>query len=457
MEGDAQSGSPPLSKVPLGSIPSTSVATSLERKIKPSSWKTVKEKYMAEHERLLFKVFHLDSTSAMRPSFGGPADNVTCSMIVEGLADLSERTMDYSLSLSLFLEWHDKRLVHNSTEEITFHKEETIKKAWLPDIYFVNEKNGILHSIISENNALMVYPNGDIIYSMRLTLTLSCFMELNYFPMDRQTCPLVVRSYAYNDNNLILTWREKMSEDDPDAVNYNKQIEMPQFRLTNVTAVESQVALRLGNFTTLHASFTLERVMGFYIVHTFLPSFLLVVVSWITFWLHVEATAARASLGITTVLTVTTQISSSRFTLPEVSYPTALDIWFSGCLVFVFSALLEFALVNYVHLLDARGPPLRRSGTTMSYTVSGELAEMDVYRNGQDENHGSQTRLHRRMKERKADSLSSQHSIPYRVDSDMRPIRPYAKYAKNIDKICRVLFPSLFFLCNVLFWPLCLR
>ncbi|XP_070534383.1 glycine receptor subunit alpha-2-like isoform X3 [Ptychodera flava] len=135
----------------------------------------------------------------MRPNFGGEPIIVTCSLTVASFADLSETTMDYSLSLSLYLEWTDKRLVHNSSGEITFQTIETIKKAWLPDVYFLNEKTGIFHDIISENTAFIVYPDGKIIYSIRLTLTLSCFMELYFFPMDRQQCPLLIRSYAYNE------------------------------------------------------------------------------------------------------------------------------------------------------------------------------------------------------------------------------------------------------------------
>lgn len=54
-----------------------------------------------------------------------------------------------------------------------------------------------------------------------------------------------------------------------------------------------------------------------------------------------------ASEGITTVLTMTTLSISARHSLPKVSYATAMDWFIAVCFAFVFSALIEFAAVNY--------------------------------------------------------------------------------------------------------------
>ena len=55
---------------------------------------------------------------------------------------------------------------------------------------------------------------------------------------------------------------------------------------------------------------------------------------------------ARISLGVTCILTMTTQSSGIRQTLPPVSYVKAIDVWMLVCLMFVFGALLEFAFVT---------------------------------------------------------------------------------------------------------------
>jgi putative glutamate-gated chloride channel (fragment) len=80
---------------------------------------------------------------------------------------------------------------------------------------------------------------------------------------------------------------------------------------------------------------------------------MLVIVSWVSFWLDPTAIPARVTLGVTTLLTMATQISSINASLPPVNYTKAIDVWTVVCLFFVFGALLEFALVNYASRSDA--------------------------------------------------------------------------------------------------------
>ena len=101
-----------------------------------------------------------------------------------------------------------------------------------------------------------------------------------------------------------------------------------------------------GNFTCLQVNFVLKRDVGYYITQLYIPSILIVILSWISFWISVEAVPARISLGVLCVLTMTTQSSGARASLPRVSYVKAIDLWMSVCLLFVFGALLEYALVN---------------------------------------------------------------------------------------------------------------
>lgn len=110
----------------------------------------------------------------------------------------------------------------------------------------------------------------------------------------------------------------------------------------------------LVNYTCIGLTFKLSRLYGYYLIQVYIPSFLIVVLSWLSFWLNIDAIPARISLGLLTVLTMTTQSSGARAELPRVSYVKAIDIWMATCLIFVFAALVEFAYVNVLARVEQR-------------------------------------------------------------------------------------------------------
>lgn len=100
--------------------------------------------------------------------------------------------------------------------------------------------------------------------------------------------------------------------------------------------------------------FNLKRKFGYYIIVIYIPCILLVAVSWLSFWLDPKAIPARVSIGVTTLLVMTTLVSNINASLPRVSYIRAIDIWSAMCLLFVFIALLEFSIVHYVGRHEAK-------------------------------------------------------------------------------------------------------
>jgi Neurotransmitter-gated ion-channel transmembrane region len=92
--------------------------------------------------------------------------------------------------------------------------------------------------------------------------------------------------------------------------------------------------------------FVLRRDIGYFLIQVYVPSVLIVILSWVSFWINVDASPARVSLGLLTVLTTTTMSSGARSSLPRVSYIKAIDVWMIVCLIFVFTSLIEYAVVN---------------------------------------------------------------------------------------------------------------
>lgn len=92
----------------------------------------------------------------------------------------------------------------------------------------------------------------------------------------------------------------------------------------------------------------LAREMGFYLMDYFLPSMMIVAISWVSFWLQADQAAPRIMLGTSCMLTFITLATAQSKSLPKVSYIKVSEVWFLGCTGFIFSSLVEFAFVNTI-------------------------------------------------------------------------------------------------------------
>ncbi|XP_044041634.1 glycine receptor subunit alpha-3 isoform X3 [Siniperca chuatsi] len=280
----------------------------------------------------------------IRPNFKGPPVNVSCNIFINSFGSIAETTMDYRVNIFLRQQWNDPRLAYAEYPDDSLDLDPSmLDSIWKPDLFFANEKGAHFHEVTTDNKLLRIFKNGNVLYSIRLTLTLSCPMDLKNFPMDVQTCIMQLESFGYTMNDLIFEWQEN------GPVQVAEGLTLPQFILKDESDLRYCTKhYNTGKFTCIEVRFHLERQMGYYLIQMYIPSLLIVILSWVSFWINMDAAPARVALGITTVLTMTTQSSGSRTSLPKVSYVKAIDIWMAVCLLFVFSALLEYAAVNFV-------------------------------------------------------------------------------------------------------------
>lgn len=76
----------------------------------------------------------------------------------------------------------------------------------------------------------------------------------------------------------------------------------------------------LGNFSRLTVNFRFERQIGHHLIQTFAPSTLVVMLSWFSFWLGLDAIPGRVTLLVTCMLTLVTMFTGLRADIPPVAY-----------------------------------------------------------------------------------------------------------------------------------------
>nr|KAF6294288.1 gamma-aminobutyric acid type A receptor subunit delta [Pipistrellus kuhlii] len=405
-----------------------------------------------------------------RPCIGGPPVNVALAIEVASIDHISEVNMEYTMTVFLHQSWRDSRLSYNHTNETLGLDSRFVDRLWLPDTFIVNAKSAWFHDVTVENKLIRLQPDGVILYSIRITATVACDMDLAKYPMDEQECTLHLESFSgcgqgagpgpatahagspadgYSAEDIVYYWSENQEQ-----IHGLDKLQLAQFTITSYRfATELMNFKSAGQFPRLSLYFHLRRNRGVYIIQSYMPSVLLVAMSWVSFWISQAAVPARVSLGITTVLTMTTLMVSARSSLPRASAIKALDVYFWICYVFVFAALVEYAFAHFnadyrkkqkakVKVTERRAEvDMKHAIVLFSLSAAGVSRELAVSR---------------RPGRLPGGLLGSYRPVEVEVGAAERPgglralLRPID--ADTIDIYARAVFPAAFAAVNIVYW-----
>ncbi|KAK3523786.1 hypothetical protein QTP70_010044 [Hemibagrus guttatus] len=280
----------------------------------------------------------------LRPGLGESVTEVRTNIYVTSFGPVSDTDMEYTIDVFFRQSWRDERLKFDGPMQVLPLNNLLASKIWTPDTFFHNGKKSVAHNMTTPNKLLRLVDNGTLLYTMRLTIHAECPMHLEDFPMDAHACPLKFGSYAYTNNEVVYIWTaddEKSVSVAPDGSRLN------QYDLLGHVIGKETISSSTGEYVVMTTYFHLKRKIGYFVIQTYLPCIMTVILSQVSFWLNRESVPARTVFGVTTVLTMTTLSISARNSLPKVAYATAMDWFMAVCYAFVFSALIEFATVNY--------------------------------------------------------------------------------------------------------------
>nr|APC26105.1 GABA receptor RDL-like protein [Homarus americanus] len=297
----------------------------------------------------------------------------------------------------------------------------------------------------------------------RLTITASCPMNLQYFPMDRQLCIIEIESFGYSMDHIRLSWHAGDR-----SVVIESDVSLPQFRVLGYNRKTIISSTSTGNYSRLLCEIMFVRSMGYYLIQIYIPSSLIVVISWVSFWLNRSATPARVSLGVTTVLTMTTLMSSTNAALPKISYVKSIDVYLGTCFVMVFASLLEYAAVGYM----GKRIQMRKNRILAIQKMAEQrkTATLDHSHASQDHpDHAPKQTVRYKLHDPKAHSKGGtlENTINGRADEEAPPpianLLPHKDINKglnklygcspsDIDKYSRIVFPVCFVCFNLMYW-----
>ncbi|WAQ99081.1 GLRA1-like protein [Mya arenaria] len=373
---------------------------------------------------------------------------VSLNIYIYAIFSINEAAMEYSASILIRERWVDERLTFDPADGIAVLELEQalFDDVWVPDPYIVNEKKSEFHNVATPNKLIHIYSNGTVQFSARVTGTFFCPMYLQKYPFDKQTCKLELE-IGHTLQTMKFVWSE-------DMVSQADNIHLLQYELSHVHSYGCEKSYYgTEKYPCVGVRLFLVRKYMYHVVQVYLPSLLIVLMSWVNFWLDCTAVPARISIGVLTVLTMTTMTSGAHADLPQVSYLKAIDTYLAVCLAFIFGGLLEFACVNVLIRNERKG---RASG----YTGTKHTSKEPSGENRLDGLKCCNGCVQREKEPERKVSLSDET----RTGDGLLKTKPsqlgwtcfwnlsnHGK-ARFVDKISRVLFPSLFIAFNIGYW-----
>ncbi|XP_069753856.1 gamma-aminobutyric acid receptor subunit gamma-2 isoform X7 [Narcine bancroftii] len=366
-------------------------------------------------------------------------------MYINSIGPVNAIRMEYTIDIFFAQTWYDRRLKFNSTMKVLRLNSNMVGKIWIPDTFFRNSKKADAHWITTPNRMLRIWNDGRILYTLRLTIDAECQLQLHNFPMDEHSCPLEFSSYGYPKDEIIYQWKQSSVE-----VGDTRSWRLYQFAFIGLRNSTEFVKTTSGDYVVMSVYFDLSRRMGYFTIQTYIPCTLTVVLSWVSFWINKDAVPARTSLGITTVLTMTTLSTIARKSLPKVSYVTAMDLFVSVCFIFVFAALIEYGTLHYFVSNRKPKPP-------KLVDISYSSAFFDIRPRSSAVQMNNSSHLQERDEEYGYECLDGKDCTSFFCCFDdcrtgaWRQGRLHIRITK-IDSYARIFFPTAFGLFNLVYW-----
>ncbi|XP_048851404.1 gamma-aminobutyric acid receptor subunit alpha-6 isoform X5 [Brienomyrus brachyistius] len=230
----------------------------------------------------------------LRPGFGGPVTEVKTDIFVTSFGPVSDVEMEYTMDVFFRQTWIDERLKFDGPTEILRLNNLMVSKIWTPDTFFRNGKRSISHNMTTPNKLFRIMQNGTVLYTMRLTINAECPMRLMNFPMDGHACPLKFGSYAYPISEIVYTWKKGplLSVEVPE-----ESSSLLQYDLIGQTVSSERLKSNTGEYIIMTVYFHLQRKMGFFMIQTYIPCIMTVILSQVSFWIDKDSVPARTVFG----------------------------------------------------------------------------------------------------------------------------------------------------------------
>ncbi|XP_037779746.1 glycine receptor subunit alpha-2-like [Penaeus monodon] len=271
-------------------------------------------------------------------------------------------TQDLSMTATfkLSLQWKDVRLNYlNLKEDRSLNKlsSEEVADIWTPRVHFSNALGNVFTNLDpgSTLECLRESPSSpgppylpvevnifsgrenSLQMSQLYHVTYTCEFDLVMFPFDSQVCSLRFTMVSASAPYLRLTASRAL---------YTGQKDLIEYTIRNVSVEEGTD----GDFSAVTVYVRFSRRYEFYLLTLYIPTTLLILIAYSTFYFNPVIFQPRIIVAITALLVLSSLFTQTSNALPKTSYFKMVDVWLFFSILIIFIVVFIQTLVEFSSL-----------------------------------------------------------------------------------------------------------
>ena len=241
---------------------------------------------------------------------------------------------NFTLNFYMIFRWQDSSQVHDGQGD----KVRNLSDVWNPRLTILNTQRRWTNT----KDVVEITPQGQVTYRLHIFGSFSQPMDLHDFPSDQHVFEIPIVAAGYRQGEVVFTPRQDVNSFMAETLS------VADWKIGNMTGESRQVALANGLVLPGFVfSFEGRRLLHHYVVKAIIPLALIVMMSWVVFWIDPKKASNQLGVAVTTVLTLIAYHIALSGRLPVIPYLTQMDKFIFSSTLLVFMSLIEVVLTSH--------------------------------------------------------------------------------------------------------------
>jgi len=288
----------------------------------------------------------VENIKGSRPGADKGPTEVTYRIFVLDIDEIDSAEQTFTANIFLALSWKDERLVEPGMKERIL----PLSQVWNPQVIIGNQYQKMFPSL---PEVVRVSADGTVMYRQRYTGKLSQRLKLTEFPFDRHIFRIQFGSAGYGEKDILFVPGASQFDSTITGASMADELSLADWEIIDFSAFSEVYnpvpAVRTAAFVF---EFEARRYFVYYLLQIIFPLTVVMVMSWLGFWVQRDQVGVRIAMATSSVLTLIAHRFVVANLLPRLPYMTQLDYFSVGGGLVVFASLIGIVSTAYLVSID---------------------------------------------------------------------------------------------------------